>query len=66
MPSKAQKGGAVAVALALAATAVAQFEGKSNDPYRDIVGVATVCYGETKVAYLSFTNPHPLSRCHSC
>ncbi|MGX7895449.1 lysozyme [Tsuneonella sp. HG222] len=28
---------------------VAQFEGKSNDPYLDIVNVATVCYGETRV-----------------
>jgi GH24 family phage-related lysozyme (muramidase) len=25
----------------------AQWEGKRNDPYRDIVGVWTVCYGET-------------------
>lgn len=35
-------------ASALVAT-VAMWEGKRNDPYRDIVGVWTVCYGETNV-----------------
>lgn len=38
-------GGAAAGLIAV----VAMFEGKSNDPYDDIVGVATVCYGETRV-----------------
>lgn len=28
---------------------VSAWEGKSNDPYKDIVGVWTVCYGETRV-----------------
>lgn len=28
---------------------VSQWEGKSNDPYRDMVGVMTVCFGETRV-----------------
>lgn len=37
---------AVAGLIAVAA----QWEGKRNDPYRDIVGVWTVCYGETRVA----------------
>lgn len=37
-------GGAAAALVAL----VAGWEGKSNDPYRDIVGVWTVCYGETQ------------------
>ncbi|OWQ98075.1 glycosyl hydrolase [Sphingopyxis witflariensis] len=35
-------------ALALTAPFVAQWEGKRNDPYRDIVGVWTVCYGDTR------------------
>ena len=39
--------GATAVAGLIAV--VAQFEGKSNDPYRDLVGIWTVCYGETRV-----------------
>lgn len=36
-------------AAALLTATVAKWEGKSNDPYRDIVGIATVCYGETRV-----------------
>lgn len=39
--------GATAAAAVLAL--VMPWEGKSNDPYRDIVGVMTVCYGETRV-----------------
>jgi lysozyme len=36
--------GAAAALIAL----VGAWEGKSNDPYKDIVGVWTVCYGETQ------------------
>lgn len=36
-------------AAALMLTTVALWEGKSNDPYKDIVGVMTVCFGETRV-----------------
>lgn len=39
-------GGAAAV-VALAAPVVMLWEGKENDPYRDLVGITTVCYGET-------------------
>jgi len=35
---------------------VAAFEGKSNDPYKDIVGVMTVCYGETRVEMRRYSN----------
>ena len=51
MASKAQKtaGGGIAAALLLAVPLVTKWEGKRNDPYRDIVGVKTVCYGETRV-----------------
>lgn len=35
---------------------VAQFEGHSNDPYRDLVGVWTVCAGETRVPMRRYTN----------
>ena len=41
-------GGGIAAAMALATPLVMQWEGKRNDPYRDIVGVQTVCYGETQ------------------
>lgn len=37
-----------AAALAITAPLVMMWEGKSNDPYRDIVGVWTVCYGDTR------------------
>ena len=42
-------GGVGASAAALMVATVALWEGKSNDPYADIVGVMTVCYGETRV-----------------
>lgn len=45
-------GGAAAALVAL----VAGWEGKSNDPYRDIVGVWTVCYGETNVAMRRYSD----------
>jgi lysozyme len=46
-PPKAVAWGA-AGAVALAIPVVAYWEGLENDPYKDIVGVTTVCYGETK------------------
>lgn len=49
---KSRKGVAAVIggaAAALLIPLVAQWEGKENDPYKDIVGVWTVCYGETKV-----------------
>lgn len=45
-----------ALALAIAAPFIAGWEGKSNDPYRDIVGVQTVCYGETNVSMRHYSN----------
>lgn len=39
--------GSTAVAAALFAL-ISGWEGKRNDPYRDIVGVWTVCYGDTR------------------
>ena len=38
-----------AAMLAIATPLVAEWEGKRNEPYRDIAGVMTVCYGETRV-----------------
>ena len=54
-PARADRGRAKLIALVGGAAAsmlvssVATWEGKRNDPYRDIVGVQTVCYGDTKV-----------------
>ncbi len=48
-PGKSAVAGGLAAAMALATPLVAKWEGKRNDPYVDIVGVRTVCYGETRV-----------------
>lgn len=42
-------GATLASSLLLSIPFIAEYEGKRNDPYKDIVGVTTVCYGETKV-----------------
>lgn len=36
-------------AIGLATALIGPWEGKRNDPYKDIVGVWTVCYGETRI-----------------
>jgi len=41
--------GSVLAAAALAVATIAPWEGKRNDPYRDPIGILTVCYGETSV-----------------
>lgn len=38
----------IAAAAALSMPLVAKWEGKRNEPYRDVVNVLTVCYGSTK------------------
>lgn len=50
-PGRKRLAGVIGIgAVAGLVAVVAQWEGKRNDPYRDIVGVWTVCYGETRVA----------------
>lgn len=46
-------GGSAAVGLL---ALVGTWEGKKNVPYRDIVGVWTVCYGETRVEMRRYTD----------
>ena len=41
--------------LALSTPLVAKWEGLSTKPYKDIVGVWTVCYGETRVDMRQYT-----------
>lgn len=45
-----------ASAASLLVATVALWEGKSNDPYKDIIGVWTVCYGETNVQMRRYTD----------
>lgn len=50
--SRKQKGGLIALVGAATAVIVtplvSRWEGKENDPYYDIAGILTVCYGDTK------------------
>lgn len=49
LPNKtAIAGSLVGAALALSTPFIMQWEGKRNDPYRDVAGVLTVCHGETQ------------------
>ena len=43
-------------AAGLLIATVGAWEGKRNDPYRDIVGVWTVCYGETNVSMRRYSD----------
>ena len=48
--------GGASLGLILAVNIIGSWEGKRNDPYRDIVGVWTVCYGETRVQMKYYTD----------
>ncbi len=45
----------VAVALAISAPVIEGWEGTKTVPYRDIVGISTVCTGETRVEMRRYT-----------
>lgn len=46
----------VGVTAAVTIATVSLMEGRSNDPYQDIVGVWTVCDGETNVSMRRYTD----------
>jgi len=48
-------GGFVALALAIATPTIERWEGTRTDPYRDLVGVWTVCTGETRAPMRRYT-----------
>ena len=60
MVTKTQAGGALGAAIAamaLIATPIYEkLEGKKNNPYRDVIGVWTVCSGETRVQMRKYTD----------
>ena len=48
--------GGIAAVLALATPLVMKWEGKRNDPYKYLIGVKTVCWGETNVKMRRYTD----------
>lgn len=48
--------GISALALSLSVPFIGAWEGKRNDPYKDIAGIPTVCYGETRVPMKKYTD----------
>jgi len=54
--SKRKPIAAITAALLIATPFIGNWEGKRNDPYKDIAGVATVCYGETRVPMRRYTD----------
>lgn len=48
-PKKTATAALLAAMVAIATPVVATWEGKSNTPYADPIGVKTVCYGETRI-----------------
>lgn len=48
MKNKAVKGAGVLATLALCITIVSGFEGLKTKAYKDIVGIPTICFGETR------------------
>lgn len=46
----------LAATLLISTPFIGKWEGKKNDPYTDMVGVKTVCYGETRVPMRRYTD----------
>lgn len=55
-PKKSAAAALIAAMLVVATPFVGEWEGKRNIPYKDVVGVATVCYGETRVEMRKYTD----------
>lgn len=45
----------VAASMLISVPFIAEKEGLRTDPYKDIAGISTVCYGETKVPMRKYT-----------
>lgn len=52
---------ATAAAVPVAVYFIGPWEGKSNDPYDDLIGKRTVCYGETRVEMRRYTDAECLA-----
>lgn len=60
--SVAAAGAAGATVLALAATVIMPYEGFFPKTYKDIVGVPTVCYGETEAEAVALGRKRPYTK----
>ena len=47
---------AILASASLSIPLIEKWEGKVNDPYRDIAGIETVCYGQTKTKMKHYTD----------
>lgn len=56
--------GGIAASLLISVPLIAGGEGKSNDPYNDLVGVPTVCYGETRVPMRKYSDAECTAMLH--
>lgn len=56
MKARPIAGATLASSLLISLPLIAQWEGKRNDPYRDLAGILTVCYGETNVQMRRYTD----------
>lgn len=61
-PTARQKTG-WAAAAAICVSLVAGFEGYSGTPYRDAVGVKTICYGQTAADHADFSKVYTKAEC---
>ena len=66
--SAAKVAGGAAIAgtvawLVIATPIVAQYEGYSGKPYRDSVGVLTICYGATAADHVDFSKIYTKAEC---
>lgn len=56
-------GWGLAAIVAASAPIIARWEGKRNETYRDVAGVLTVCYGETRPKYAYIGARYTDSQC---
>ncbi|MCE7798825.1 lysozyme [Sphingobium sufflavum] len=64
-PTGVAAGGALLVAaLSLATPQIMRWEGKRNTPYRDMVGVLTVCHGETQAVMRRYSDAECAAMLH--
>lgn len=62
---KAGLTGSVVIMMAALIGLLTTWEGKSNKPYRDVAGIETVCYGETRIQMRDYSDAECLVQLES-